>query len=93
MGNDASWVTVVDVCRGSLVRARVWARGRYKVILLHPDKHTSVLGAPGSLIWEAKQCSFTLYFKASSIIHWVIGFRMLNTSCYHGFLLVRRRRL
>ena len=35
MGNDASWVTVVDVCRGSLVRARVWARGRSKVILLH----------------------------------------------------------
>ena len=34
MGNDASWVTVVDVCRGSLVRARVWARGRSKVILL-----------------------------------------------------------
>ena len=25
VGNDASWVTVVDVCRGSLVRARVWA--------------------------------------------------------------------
>uniref|UniRef100_A0A8K9WUR9 Ig-like domain-containing protein n=1 Tax=Oncorhynchus mykiss TaxID=8022 RepID=A0A8K9WUR9_ONCMY len=35
MGNDASWVTVVDVCRGSLVRARVWVRGRSKVILLH----------------------------------------------------------
>ena len=35
MGNDASSVTVVDVCRGSLVRARVWARGRSKVILLH----------------------------------------------------------
>ena len=35
MGNDASWVTVVDVCRESLVRARVWARGRSKVILLH----------------------------------------------------------
>ena len=32
MGNDASRV---DVCRGSLVRARVWARGRSKVILLH----------------------------------------------------------
>ena len=28
----ASWVTV-DVCSGSLVRARVWARGRSKVIL------------------------------------------------------------
>ena len=37
MGNDASWVTVVDVCRESLVHARVWARGRYKVILLHFD--------------------------------------------------------
>ena len=35
MGNDDSWVAVVDVCRGSLVRARVWARGRSKVILLH----------------------------------------------------------
>ena len=35
MGNDASWVTVVDVCRGSLVRAQVWVRGRSKVILLH----------------------------------------------------------
>jgi hypothetical protein len=38
MGNDASWVTVVDVCRGSLVRARVWAMGRSKVILLHSHK-------------------------------------------------------
>ena len=35
MGNDASWVSVVDVCRRSLVRARVWARGRSKHILLH----------------------------------------------------------
>ena len=35
MGNDASRVTVVDVCRGSLVRARVWARGRFKLILFH----------------------------------------------------------
>jgi hypothetical protein len=34
MGNDASGVTV-DVCRASLVRAQVVARGRTKVILLH----------------------------------------------------------
>ena len=34
MGNDASRVTV-DVCRRSLVRARVWAKGRSKIILLH----------------------------------------------------------
>ncbi|CDQ58225.1 unnamed protein product [Oncorhynchus mykiss] len=33
-------VTVVDVCRGSLVHARVWARGRSKVILLHPHHQT-----------------------------------------------------
>jgi hypothetical protein len=35
MGNDASWVTVVDVCRRSLVRDRLWARVRFKIILLH----------------------------------------------------------
>jgi hypothetical protein len=28
---DASWVTVVDVCRRSLVRARVWAVLNYSV--------------------------------------------------------------
>ena len=44
MGNDASRVTVVDVCRGSLVRARVWARGRSKVILLHGDAAWSWCG-------------------------------------------------
>ena len=26
MGNDASWVSVVDVCRGSLVRTQVGER-------------------------------------------------------------------
>jgi hypothetical protein len=26
MGNDASWLSVVDVCRGSLVQAQVGAR-------------------------------------------------------------------
>jgi hypothetical protein len=42
MGNDASWMTVVNVCRGSLVRARVWARGRSKVNMdqyFHGCKH------------------------------------------------------
>ena len=46
MGNDASRVTVVDVCRGSLVRARVWARGRSKVILLHIDRRSIGLKHP-----------------------------------------------
>ena len=35
MGNDASWVSVVDVCRGSLVRAQVGARRGMEAILLH----------------------------------------------------------
>ena len=38
MGNDALWVTVVDVCIGSLVRARLGARGRFKVILLQKER-------------------------------------------------------
>ena len=35
MGNDDSWVSVVDLCRGSLVRARVGARRGTEAILLH----------------------------------------------------------
>ena len=35
MGNDASRVAVVNVCRGSLVRAQVGARRGTEAILLH----------------------------------------------------------
>ena len=35
MGNDASWVSVVDVCIGSLVRAQVGPRRGTEAILLH----------------------------------------------------------
>jgi aspartyl aminopeptidase len=35
MGNDASRVAVVDVCRGSLVRAQVGARRGTETKLLH----------------------------------------------------------
>jgi hypothetical protein len=35
MGNDVSRVAVVDVCRGSLVRAQVGARRRTEAKLLH----------------------------------------------------------
>ena len=37
MVNDASWVSVVDVCRGSLVRAQVGARRGTEAILLYRD--------------------------------------------------------
>jgi hypothetical protein len=42
MGNDASRVAVVDVCRGSLVRAQVGARGGTEAILLHEHGLTSI---------------------------------------------------
>ena len=40
MGNDALRVSVVYMRRGSLVRARVGARGRMKVKLLHMQRET-----------------------------------------------------
>ena len=50
MGNDALRVSVVDVCRGSLVRAQVGAKRETEAILLHQDTPGGGVGT--ALVWS-----------------------------------------
>jgi hypothetical protein len=68
MGNDASRVTV-DVCRGSLVRARVWARGRTKVILLHEGKTKDVSAFEQGMVVGARHTGLCQELQRCWIIH------------------------
>ena len=59
--NDASWKAVVDLCRGSLVRAQVGARRKTEATLLHMEpkkvlpgtKKGSPMGTAGEPFWNS----------------------------------------
>jgi hypothetical protein len=51
MGNDALWVSFVDVCRGSLVRAQVGMRRGTETILLHVLMSHLLIDDPITQVW------------------------------------------